>query len=107
MSNLDELNDEYGKNSRVVSVRLKGKPLEYLEKRERLGEKPREIIEEALASAADKDDRLDLILAKLLRLEAWGIAVNNDQPANDDSDMPSEMKAGLLKLRRPPKRLEE
>ena len=47
MTDLDELNDEYGKNSRVVSVRLKGKALEYLEKRERLGAKPREMVEEA------------------------------------------------------------
>src|SRR5690348_5077137 len=107
MTDLDELNDEYGKNSRVVSVRLKGKALEYLEKRERLGAKPREIIEEALAAAAEKDDRLDLILAKLKNIEARGIYANSEQPPSEESDIPAEMKAGLLKLRRPSKRIED
>lgn len=116
MGNLDDLNHKYGGNSRQIGFRInraessqEAKALDYLEMREAQGDKPRQIIVEALAAMADSDNRLNEVLATLKRIETQGVHSRHDSdaPTAEPGAIPPSMINSLLNLRKPTKRLEE
>jgi hypothetical protein len=118
MSDFDQLDQQYGDVARIVTIRLnpsdtkERRALEYLRKREQKGDKPRQIIAEALAGAADKDDRIEQMLQLqreiLYRMDQGVMPSAKDvQSLNEQTDMPSKMAEGLLKMRKPLKRRDQ
>jgi hypothetical protein len=115
MTEFEKLDQDYGDVARIVTIRLnptdakERKALEHLRKHEAKGEKPRQIIADALAGAADRDDRLEQVLRLqreiLSKIEQGGVPSAQDvQALTEQTEVPDKMAQGLLKMRKPMKR---
>lgn len=114
MTEFEELDQKYGDMSRVITFRLnpndgiERKALAYLQKRQSQGDKPRQIIAEALAGAADRDDRLEQVLMlqrKILSKIEDGVALSpkDVQSLSEQTEIPDKLAEGLMKMRKPKK----